>query len=236
MERYDRQTKIKEVGLKGQEKLCAANICIIGAGGLGSQLLPIFVGAGVGKITIVDFDEVALTNLHRQTLYRENQIGENKALLAKEHLKDLNSQVQITALDTKLSPDDAAELFAAHDLIIDATDNFLAKFLINKSAAQVNKPVIYASVRRFEGQVAYFEPAQGYGLHSFAKEPSDEQAQQEYKDGVLPSQVSIIAAMQAQLALGYIIGAHLKPKLGELIIFDGIDFTLQKLKLPQVSL
>lgn len=236
MERYDRQLRIKEFGETGQKKLLAANICVIGAGGLGSQLLPIFVGAGVGKITIIDFDDVSLTNLHRQTLYREEQIGQNKALCAKENLKTLNGDVELNIITEPLTDENAAVIFAEHDLICDATDNFIAKFLINRAAAQARKPLIYASVRRFEGQVAYFEPHQGYGLQSFAKEPTEQQALSEYSSGVLPSQVSVIAALQAQLVIGYFVGGILMPKLGELVIFDGIELTMRKLVIPQVQM
>ncbi|MFV0321308.1 MAG: HesA/MoeB/ThiF family protein [Alphaproteobacteria bacterium] len=233
MQRYDRQLRIKEFGEDGQKKLLAANICVVGAGGLGSQLLPIFVGAGVGKITIIDFDDVSLTNLHRQTLYREEQIGQNKAVCAKKNLQSLNHDVQMSVMTEPLTPENAADIFAEHDLILDATDNFLAKFLINRAAGQAQKPLVYASVRRFEGQVGYFEPHQGYGLQSFAKEPTQQQAESEYLNGVLPSQVSIIAALQAQLAIGYLVGGILMPPLGELVIFDGISLTMRKLAIPQ---
>lgn len=234
MQRYDRQLKIKELGEAGQKKLLTANICVVGAGGLGSQLLPIFVGAGVGKITIIDFDDVSLTNLHRQTLYREEQIGQNKAICAQANLQTLNSDVEMTVITEPLTDANAADIFAIHDLILDATDNFIAKFLINRAAAQAKKPLIYASVRRFEGQTAYFEPHNGYGLQSFAKEPTEQQALKEYTNGVLPSQVSVIAALQAQLAIGYLVGGILSPKMGELLIFDGISLSMRKLAIPQV--
>ncbi len=235
MERYIRQTCLQEVGASGQQKLESAKILCIGAGGLGSHILPAIVGAGVGNLTIVDFDDVALHNLHRQTLFEEQHVGQNKAYRAKERLNKLNSEVQIDAVDQALSEQNGEALFQSHDLILDACDNFNTKFLISKLAAQAKKPYCYASVRRFDGQVALLDPAQGYSIESFVSMPTENQKQQEYRHGVLPSMVAWIGAMAAQISLGYFLGGSLAPKFGELIIVDGKAFQLQKLQLPVIS-
>ncbi len=229
--RYDRQVQLSEIGKIGQEKLNRAHICVVGAGGLGSYLLPIFVGAGIGKITIIDNDKVSISNLHRQILYRENQIGQYKAICAKESLEKLNNDVQIQAFTQRLIAENGKKLISDCDLLIEATDNFDTKFLLNELAFKAQKPFIYGSVRRFEGHVAYLEPAQGYGLSCFIKKPNKEQAKQEYRHGVLASSVSFIAAIEAQYAIGYLVGGKLAPKVGELVIVDMIKLEIQKLKL-----
>ncbi len=230
--RYNRQVQLNQIGIKGQEKLKNAHICVIGAGGLGSYLLPIFAGVGIGKITLIDHDIVSLSNLHRQVLYRENQIGQSKALCAKETLQNLNTDIEIYALPEKLTSANGEEIAKNCDLLIEATDNFNTKFLLNDLALKLKKPLIYGSVRRFEGHVAYLEPHKGYGLSSFVKKPSEDQAVNEYKHGVLASTVSFVAALEAQYALGYIVGGELAPKLGELAIIDMIKLKIQKLQLP----
>ncbi len=236
MERYIRQTCLLEVGSSGQQKLEDAKILCIGAGGLGSNILPSIVGAGVGQLTIVDFDEVALHNLHRQTLFEESHIGQNKAKCAKLRLNKLNQDVKIHAIDQALSEDNGKELFLQHDLILDACDNFDTKFFISDLAKQTQKPYCYASVRRFEGQVALLNPTKGYAIESFMTKPTEAQQVREYHHGVLPSMVAWIGAMAAQISLGYCLGGSLAPKLGQLIIVDGKAFQLQKLQLPIISL
>ncbi len=232
MERYIRQTCLTEVAIAGQKQLANANILCIGAGGLGSAILPILVGAGIGKLSIMDYDVVALHNLHRQTIYKEADVDKNKAIQAKHHLSGLNSEVQITAYDSKLDYDNGEELFMAHDLIIDACDNFDAKFCINDLAKKTKKSYVYGSVRRFEGQCALFNPSAGYGIESFVSRPTETQKAQEYNHGVLPSMVGWMGSMTAQLVLGYCLQGSLMPKLGQLIVVDGKAFQLQKLQLP----
>lgn len=235
MDRYIRQICLQEVGAEGQQKFAKARILCIGAGGLGSNILPAIVGAGIGQLTIVDFDEVALHNLHRQTLFEESQIGKNKAYQAKERLSKLNSDVQIHAIDQALTEQNGVELFQDHDLILDACDNFDTKFLISKLAKQTEKNYCYGSVRRFDGQVALLNPAKGYSIESFLTKPTENQQQQEYRHGVLPSMVALIGALAAQISLGYFLEGSLTPKLGQLIIVDGKAFQLQKLQLPVIS-
>ncbi len=232
--RYDRQVQLSEIGKRGQEKLKKAHICVVGAGGLGSYLLPIFTGAGIGKITLIDDDQVSLSNLHRQTLYREDQIGQYKALCAKESLEKLNKHVHIQAFHQRLTMKNAKDMISECDLLIEASDNFETKFLLNHLAFEMRKPLIYGSVRRFEGQVAYLEPHLGYDLSSFVKRPNKEQEKQEYKQGVLASTVSFVAAIEAQYAIGYLVGGILAPKIGELVVIDMLKLQVQKLKLQQL--
>lgn len=232
--RYDRQVQLSEIGEAGQQKLNQAHICVVGAGGLGSYLLPIFAGAGIGHITLIDDDSVAVHNLHRQTLYNESQIGEYKAICAQKALSQLNSEIKIEAKTQRLTEANGIEMVQNADLLIEATDNFDTKFLLNDLALKIQKPLIYGSVRRFEGHVAYLNPHKGFDLSSFVKKPSEQQAKNEYKHGVLASSVSLVAAIEAQHAIGYLVGGTLAPKLGELTIIDILNLQIRKLQLPHM--
>ncbi len=155
-DRYKRQTVLPEVGQDGQEKLKMARILCVGAGGLGSPALLYLAAAGVGTIGIVDGDQVDLGNLQRQILFSEDQIGENKALAAVHKLAALNSDNQYLAYPDRLTAQNALELFKQYDLIIDASDNFDTKFLINDAALKSEKPFMMASILGFEAQMGLF--------------------------------------------------------------------------------
>ncbi len=154
--RYDRQIKLDEVGTTGQEKLRDSSVLIIGVGGLGCPAAQYLVGAGVGKIGLMDHDRVAMSNLHRQTLFDEFDIGAGKALTAKEKLQRINSEVEIIAIEEALRQENAEELFVEYDIILDGTDNFETKYLINDASILTGKPWVYASVYKNEGQLSVF--------------------------------------------------------------------------------
>ncbi|MGY3055439.1 molybdopterin/thiamine biosynthesis adenylyltransferase/rhodanese-related sulfurtransferase [Pedobacter sp. UYEF25] len=161
MMRYDRQIKLDEVGVSGQEKLAMARILIIGIGGLGCPAAQYLVGAGVGKIGLMDFDKVSITNLHRQVLYGEFDVGKPKATVAKEKLSALNSEVKLVSINQALTKENAEELFSQYDLILDGTDNFETKYLINDACILTGKPWIYASIYKQEGQLSVFNYQNG---------------------------------------------------------------------------
>lgn len=155
-ERYKRQIILPEIGESGQRKIAEASILCVGAGGLGCPALLYLTAAGVGRIGIIDFDSVDETNLQRQTLFTTDQIGQNKAEAAKERLSALNPTIAIQAYAEELTDQNACALFESYDIIIDGTDNFEAKFLINDAAVKMRKPFIYGSILGFDGQVAVF--------------------------------------------------------------------------------
>jgi adenylyltransferase/sulfurtransferase len=154
--RYQRQVILKEFGVAGQDKLSRASVLVIGAGGLGCPALQYLAAAGVGSIGIVDDDIVALSNLHRQVLFTTNDIGYSKVLKAKDHLQHLNDEITVSAFNERLTVENALRIFSSYDIIVDGSDNFATRYLVNDACVLLNKPLIYGAVSQFEGQVAVF--------------------------------------------------------------------------------
>lgn len=156
MERYNRQLLLPEIGEEGQARLRAARVLIVGVGGLGSPVALYLAGAGIGTIGLVDDDTVSESNLQRQVLYAEAEVGLSKALQAKKRLEALNSTLQIKAYPTRLTRDNAKEIFADYDIIVDGCDNFATRYVIDDTCALLNKVYVYGAIRAFEGQVSVF--------------------------------------------------------------------------------
>ncbi|WP_250436956.1 HesA/MoeB/ThiF family protein [Hanstruepera flava] len=156
MSRYSRHIILSEVGQKGQDKLNSAKVLVIGAGGLGCPVLQYIVASGVGQVGIVDFDKVDISNLQRQVLFGTSSVGMNKAIAAKKRLEDLNETINIYAIPEQLTIKNVLQIFKDYDIIVDGTDNFSTRYLINDVALQLNKPVVYGAIYKFEGQVSVF--------------------------------------------------------------------------------
>lgn len=154
--RYDRQIKLEEIGNSGQEKLLNAKVLIIGVGGLGCPAAQYLAGAGIGKLCLVDHDRVSLSNLHRQVLFSESDLGKPKVEVAREKLRQLNSEIEIEILQEALTLENAENLFRQYDIILDGTDNFETKYLINDAAILAGKPWVSASIYKNEGQLSVF--------------------------------------------------------------------------------
>ncbi len=154
--RYQRQTAIAEIGETGQEKLAHARVLVVGAGGLGCPALQYLVGAGIGTIGIVDYDTVSLNNLHRQVLYSTDDIGLSKALRAADILTALNPEIVIIPYNEKLDPQNTAAIISQFDFVVDGTDNFASRYMINDACVLSGKTLIYGAISKFEGQVAVF--------------------------------------------------------------------------------
>jgi len=154
--RYSRQIILPEMGMAGQEKLKAAKVLVIGAGGLGCPVLQYLVAAGVGMIGVVDDDTVDVTNLHRQILYSADDIGKGKAETAVRKLTAMNPYVNLTAIPVRLDESNAAEIILGYDLVIDGSDNFPTRYLVNDICVELDKPLVFGSILRFEGQVSVF--------------------------------------------------------------------------------
>src|SRR5688500_1311472 len=155
-ERYQRQIILKEFGAAGQQKLLQAKVLVIGAGGLGCPILQYLAAAGVGTLGIVDDDSVALTNLHRQVLYSVSDIGLPKAERAASVLQGLNPDINITPFNQRLTVENALEIARSFDIIIDGTDNFSTRYMINDACVLLDKPLVYGAISQFEGQVTIF--------------------------------------------------------------------------------
>src|SRR5687767_1400797 len=157
VDRYTRQTTLPEIGEAGQRKLLESSVLIVGAGGLGSPTSIYLAAAGVGRIGLVDFDRVDVTNLHRQILYGTSAVGRPKLEAARERLEDLNADVKIETHDAPLMSDNALEILANYDVVIDGTDNFATRYLVNDACVILGKPNVYGSIFRWEGQASRSE-------------------------------------------------------------------------------
>ena len=156
MSRYNRHIILSDVGQQGQDKLSKAKVLVIGAGGLGCPVLQYLTAAGIGTLGIIDFDVVEESNLQRQVLFGTSSLGTNKALAAKERLEDLNPTINIIAISNHLTSENALELFKQYDIIVDGSDNFSTRYLVNDAAILCNKPFVYGAIYKFEGQVSVF--------------------------------------------------------------------------------
>jgi sulfur-carrier protein adenylyltransferase/sulfurtransferase len=207
MNRYSRHIVLKEIGQEGQDKLSQARVLVIGAGGLGCPVLQYLVAAGIGVIGIVDFDVVEVSNLQRQILFGTSVLGINKAIAAKERLEDLNPTIVINAYPEKLTSNNALELFENYDIIVDGTDNFATRYLVNDAAVVTNKPIVYGAIYKFEGQVSVFNYQNGPSYRCLFPNLPEEGAVANCSEiGVLGILPGIIGTMQANEVIKIILG------------------------------
>jgi thiazole biosynthesis adenylyltransferase ThiF len=219
--RYDRQTLLPEIGQEGQKKISSTSILCVGAGGLGCPALLYLVAAGVGHIGIIDFDVVDETNLHRQVLFTTDQIGQNKAKAAKARLNALNPEIEVRAYAEKLTDKNVEALFTQYDIIIDGTDNFAAKFLINDAAVKTGKPFIYGSILGFNGQLSVFNYNNGPCYRCLFPAPPQENIPNCSGAGVIGAVAGMIGTAQAMEALKIIVSHEsFKPLTGKFWAID----------------
>ncbi|KJS07164.1 MAG: hypothetical protein VR77_01975 [Flavobacteriales bacterium BRH_c54] len=226
--RYNRHLILDKVGIEGQQRLKNARVLVIGAGGLGCPVLLYLTAAGVGNIGIIDFDTVDESNLQRQVLFTTEDIGKNKALAAKERLLARNNCIEITVFPEKLTTENALELFGQYDIIIDGTDNFSTRYLVNDACVISNKPLIYGAIFKFEGQVTVFNYQNGPTYRCLFPNPPKAGSVPSCSDiGVLGVLPGLIGLQQANEALKIIlqIGEILS---GKLTIYNalGADTTI----------
>ncbi|HMC01965.1 MAG TPA: HesA/MoeB/ThiF family protein [Flavobacteriaceae bacterium] len=207
MNRYSRHIILSEVGQEGQAKLLKAKVLVVGAGGLGCPALQYLTASGIGTIGIIDFDIVEESNLQRQVLFGTSTLGKNKAIASKTRLEDLNSTITINAYPEKLTSKNALDLFKKYDIIIDGTDNFTTRYLINDVAILTNKPVVYAAIYKFEGQVSVFNYQNGPSYRCLFPNPPKEGSVANCSEvGVLGVLTGIIGSMQANEVIKIILG------------------------------
>lgn len=225
--RYNRQIILPELGITGQEKLKGAKVLVIGAGGLGCPALQYLVGAGVGFIGIVEDDVVELSNLHRQVLYGIADIGRSKALAASEKLSLLNPLIQIISYQQRLVPENAEMLFRGYDLVLDGSDNFETRFLVNDTCVLLNMPFVFGAVFRFDGQVSVFNYEGGPVYRDvFPEAPSEDQRPNCEDSGVLGMLPGVIGSYMAAEAIKMITGIG-TPLSGRLLVIDLLDNSSQ---------
>lgn len=231
IERYSRQLLLPEVSVSGQQKLKNASVLCIGAGGLGSPLAMYLAGAGVGRIGLVDFDDVDVSNLHRQIIHGTKDIGRPKLQSAKERIEDLNPHVRIDLYEGPLMSENALEILRPYDVVVDGTDNFHTRYLVNDACTLLGKPNVYGSVFRFDGQVSVFWAEKGPCYRCLYPEPPPAGIFPNCAEGgvlgVLPGIVGVLQATEAiKLILG--IGDSL---VGRLKLFDALSMEFKEVKL-----
>ena len=225
--RYFRQLTLRGFGVAAQEKLLSSKVLVIGAGGLGCPMLQYLAAAGIGTIGIADFDKVSLTNLHRQILYTANDIGAYKAEKAKNYLLNLNPEINIVSYIEKISSENVNEIISAYDVIIDATDNLEARYIINDACVVLNKPFVLGAIHEYQGQVAILNYSDretnktvNYrdifpNLSAGSELPNCE------ANGVLGVLCGIIGTMQANEAIKLIAGIG-TPLINKLLTYDSL--------------
>ena len=229
--RYSRHLIMPEVGMEGQLKLKAAKVLLIGTGGLGAPLGLYLAAAGIGKLGLVDFDVVDFTNLQRQVTFGTSDVGKAKSEAARARLSNLNPDIEIEAFETKLTSENAPELFKDFDIIVDGTDNFPTRYLVNDACILLGKPNVYGSIFRFEGQITVFGMPDGPCYRCLYPEPPPPGLVPSCAEGgvlgVLPGIVGSIQAMETiKLILGR--GRNLT---GRLLLFDALEMAFSEVKL-----
>ncbi|MCL5029481.1 MAG: molybdopterin-synthase adenylyltransferase MoeB [Bacteroidetes bacterium] len=226
--RYSRHIIIPEVGMAGQEKLKAASVLIIGAGGLGSPAGLYLAAAGVGRLGVVDFDTVDVTNLQRQIIHSTKDVGRSKLESAKEKIEAINQNVKVETYETRLTSGNAFDIISKYDMVVDGTDNFPARYLINDACVFLNKPFVYGSILRFDGQVTVFNPGKGPCYRCLFPAPPPELVPNCAEAGVLGILPGIIGSLQALEAIKLIIGKG-DSLIGRLLLFDALKLKFEEL-------
>jgi len=229
--RYSRHLIMPEVGMVGQQKLKAARVLCIGAGGLGSPLALYLAAAGVGTLGIVDFDVVDFTNLQRQIIHSTADVGRKKLDSAAEKLKAINPFVNVKKIEARLSSENALELFREFDIVADGTDNFPTRYLVNDACVLTGKPNVYGSIFRFEGQASVFATEAGPCYRCLYPEPPPPGLVPSCAEGgVLGILPGLVGVMQATEVIKLILGAG-EPLIGRLLLIDALGMKFRELKL-----
>ena len=233
--RYSRHLIIPDLGVDGQKRLKNARVLVIGAGGLGSPALLYLAAAGVGTIGIVEFDVVDESNLQRQIIHGQSDIGRSKAESARDSIREINPLVDVRLHELRLEPTNAMELFEQYDLILDGTDNFATRYLVNDAAVLAGKPYVWGSIYRFEGQVSVFweDAPDGLGLNYrdlYPEPPPPGMVPSCAEGGVLGILCASIASVMGTEAIKLITGIG-EPLLGRLMVYDALEMTYRTIKI-----
>jgi adenylyltransferase/sulfurtransferase len=230
LERYARHIVLPQVGGLGQRKLKAASVVVVGAGGIGSAVIPALAGAGVGRLTIIDDDAVELANLHRQPLFRERDAGYAKAEMAAQFAHRLNRHVSVKPVQQRIDVDNAEELIGGHDLVIDGSDNFATRLAVSDACVRLTLPLLSAAAVQFQGQVGLFRSKPCYRCFvgdAFDAEDCDNCAEL----GVLGALTGTVGNFVALLAINTIVGIG-EDAAGMLHLFDGEKLSWRTIRIP----
>jgi len=232
--RYSRHLLLEEVGLEGQEKLKEAKVLVIGAGGLGCPVLLYLAAAGVGTIGVIDFDTIDASNLQRQTLFSTDDVGRSKAEVAKEKLNANNPFINVIAYNEELTNKNSLEIFSAFDIIVDGTDNFHTRYMVNDACLIANKPFVYGAIHKFEGQVSVFNYQEGPTYRCLFPNPPEAGSIPSCSEvgvvGILPG---IIGTQQANQVIKIIlqIGQVLS---GRLMIYNALQSSFMEIEINKI--
>lgn len=233
LERYSRHIILKEVGVKGQKKLLNSKVLIIGAGGLGAPAALYLAAAGVGTIGIVDADVVDLSNLQRQVIHSTGDLGKKKVESARETMENLNPDVKVNTYHTFVTSENVLDLISDYDIVLDGTDNFPAKFLINDACVMAKKPFVHAGIIRFKGQLMTWVPGEGPCYRCVFRNPPPKDAVPTCKQaGVIGAMAGVIGCLQALEAVKYICGIG-ELLTGHLLTYDALTMDFHKINLPK---
>jgi molybdopterin/thiamine biosynthesis adenylyltransferase len=234
LERYARHIVLREVGGQGQKRLRKARVLVVGAGGLGSPVVQYLAAAGVGTIGLIDDDIVSASNLQRQVLFDENDVGTPKVFAAQAKVKLLNPFVEVLPYNRKFTKEIGAELVEEFDLVLDGTDTFTTRAVVNEACVAAGKPLISGAIGQWEGQVTVFDPANGDPCYAclFPTEPADGLAPSCAEAGVVGALPGIIGSMMASEAIKDIVGAGV-PLRGEMLMFDALYGESRKIKIER---
>jgi adenylyltransferase/sulfurtransferase len=231
LQRYSRHLLLPEVGVEGQRKLKAARVLLIGAGGLGSPAALYLAAAGVGTIGVVDFDVVDVTNLQRQILHGTSDVGRSKLASATDRIREVNPHVTVEAHEVRLTSENALDLFARYDVIVDGTDNFQTRYLVNDACVLTGKPNVYGSIFRFDGQASVFCTPDGPCYRCLYPEPPPPGLVPSCAEGgVLGVLPGLVGTLQATEALKLILGIG-EPLIGRLVLVDALGARWKSVKL-----
>ena len=238
--RYQKQLKLPEWDIEKQTLLKSSHVLVVGAGGLGVAALPYLAAAGIGQISIVDPDVVDLSNLGRQVIYSSAEVGQSKALLAQRYLQNLNPEVNVSSSEVKLTSENAAEFIQKADLIVDCTDNFAARYLINDHCVSLEKPFVYAAIHAWEGLLSVCNALSPNGTRTatyrclFPESPNMSEIPNCDEVGVLGFIPGIMGLLQAKEAIFYLAGIS-SPAQGALLRWDARDMSMKHFKVERES-
>ncbi|WHT37796.1 HesA/MoeB/ThiF family protein [Myroides sp. mNGS23_01] len=226
--RYSRPMNLTEVGTAGQLKIKNARVLVLGAGGLGSPILTYLAASGIGHLGVVDFDRVEIHNLHRQILFTAHDIGQYKVDVAAKRIAQLNPHIHFYIHREKITSDNAEALFTSYDYIVDGTDNFTTRYLVNDTCVLLNKPLIYGTILGFQGQLAVFQHRNSKNLRDiFPEAPDPKDTPNCSLHGVLGTFPGIIGLMMAQETLKVILDAN--PLHNQFVLIDTLNWKIQTL-------
>ncbi len=235
LNRYNRQIILSEIGLSGQQKLKDAKVLVIGAGGLGCPLLFYLAAAGVGHIGMIDGDQVEESNLQRQILYSSADIGKYKAEIAKEKLESQNPFINLTAHTAELTPQNALSVLSDYDIIVDGSDNFPTRYLVGDACAMLNKPLVFGSIYKFQGQVSVFNYKEGPTYRCLYPEaPPAEESPNCSEIGVIATLPGIIGTLQANEVIKILTGVG-EPLSGKLLTLDALSMKFETFRFSLVE-